>query len=580
MQAVTIFSEPFDNGIGDFTIENKTLPSGLSYVWRWQNAQYGMVASAYVSGTKYATESWLISPPISLKDFEVANHSQLSFDHAVNKGTPSALSVKISEDDGATWKDLNIKDWPAGTDWNFVHTTVHLGAYMFSTIRIAFCYVSSSAVAPQWEIKNFKITTTSAKVKVGDLYYMLMDESNGHFAVVVSEYANSDENYSGLTTVDIPSVVEYDGATYDVSIGYNAFNKCKSLTSVTIPNTITIIPEGAFRECTGLTSVTIPNSVTSIGSSAFHNCSSLTSVTIPNSVTSIEGRAFEYCSGLTSIEIPNSVTSIGDYAFLDCTSLTSIEIPNSVTSIRNDAFHGCSSLTSVTIPNSVTSIGGGAFLSCRGLTSVTIPNSVTSIGDYAFGICTGLTSVTIPNSVTSIGENAFYLVPNIVYSGSATGSPWGARSMNGFVDGFLVYTDASKTTLLACSAAVQGEIVIPNSVTSIGISAFSYCSGLTSIICEATTPPTCATVVSSDVFWGVDQTIPLYVPAESVEAYKAADVWKEFSNIRAIGDIETAVENVPSDQVPSTKAQKILRNGQIYILRGEKVYSITGQEVK
>ena len=118
----------------------------------------------------------------------------------------------------------------------------------------------------------------------------------------------------------------------------------------------------------------------------------ITSITIPNSVTSIGDFAFEDCSSLTSITIPNSVTSIGDYAFYNCLSLTSIEIPNSVTSIGAYAFWGCSSLTSITIPNSVTSIGDCAFCGWSALTSITIPNSVTSIGDNAFEGCSSLTN--------------------------------------------------------------------------------------------------------------------------------------------------------------------------------------------
>ena len=102
----------------------------------------------------------------------------------------------------------------------------------------------------------------------------------------------------------------------------------------------------------------------------FNGCSSLTSVTIPNSVTSISKFAFKGCSSLTSVTIPNSVTSIGAGVFYGCSGLTSITIPNSVTRIDNAAFSGCSSLTSVTIPNSVTSIGGYVFEGCTGLTSV------------------------------------------------------------------------------------------------------------------------------------------------------------------------------------------------------------------
>ncbi len=153
------------------------------------------------------------------------------------------------------------------------------------------------------------------------------------------------------------------------------------------------IPAQFFYGCSSLTSITIPESVTSIGSQAFSGCSGLTSITIPNSVTSIDVSAFSNCSGLTSITISNSVTSIGSIAFSGCSGLTSVTIPNSVISIGSSAFSDCSSLTSVTIPNSVTSIGYDAFEGCTSLTSVTIPNSVTSIGNYAFSRCSGLTDV-------------------------------------------------------------------------------------------------------------------------------------------------------------------------------------------
>ena len=128
------------------------------------------------------------------------------------------------------------------------------------------------------------------------------------------------------------------------------------------------IPDNAFRECRSLTSITIPNSVTSIGKGAFCWCTGLASVIIPNGVTSIESCTFTCCYNLTSITIPNSVTKIGDQAFDNCRKLTSITIPNSVTSIGEIAFSGCSNLTSITIPNSVTEIGYLAFAGCDKLT--------------------------------------------------------------------------------------------------------------------------------------------------------------------------------------------------------------------
>ena len=169
-----------------------------------------------------------------------------------------------------------------------------------------------------------------------------------------------------------------------------AFRWCKSLQSVTIPNSVKSIGDYAFSSCKSLQSVTIPNSVKSIGDYAFSGCKSLQSVTIPNSVTSIGNWAFCWCVSLQSVTIPNSVKSIGDKAFSDCHSLQSVTIPNSVTSIGNEAFSRCKSLQYVTIPNSVTSIGDGVFRECVSLQSVTIPNSVTKIGDYAFSGCTHL----------------------------------------------------------------------------------------------------------------------------------------------------------------------------------------------
>ena len=301
----------------------------------------------------------------------------------------------------------------------------------------------------------------------------------------IGSYAFS--NCTGLTSVHISDLSAWSAISFGELTSnplYHAHNLYLNETLVTdliIPNSVTSIGDYAFGGCRGLTSVTIPNSVTSIGNSAFLYCTGLTSVTIPNSVTSIGWHAFRGCSGLTSVTIGNSVTSIGNYVFSGCTGLTSVTIPNSVTAIGKEAFFNCSSLTSVTIPNSVTSIGDDAFCNCTGLTSVTIPNSVTSIGNSAFSNCTVLTSVTIPNSVTNIGNNAFRNVLNIIYSGCATGSPWGALSLNGYVEGYLVYSDASKTTLLACSRAATGEIAIPNSVTSIGDYTFDGCTGMTSI---------------------------------------------------------------------------------------------------
>ena len=158
-------------------------------------------------------------------------------------------------------------------------------------------------------------------------------------------------------------------------------------------------------------------------------------------------------------------------------------IPDGIESIAGGAFNCCSGLTSVTIPNSVTSIGDYAFYECSALTSVTIPNSVKSIGEGAFSGCTGLSYIIVPSSVISIGEGAFNNVKEIINLCMATGAPWGARNIiNGYLDGLLVYSDASMTNLLRCIKDAVGEIIIPNRVTTISDGAFSNCSLITSVI--------------------------------------------------------------------------------------------------
>lgn len=145
------------------------------------------------------------------------------------------------------------------------------------------------------------------------------------------------------------------------------------------------IRDGAFSNCYSLTSITIPSSVTSIGSSEFYYCYSLKSITIPSSVTSIGAQAFYNCTSLQSVTIPNSVTSIGDSAFYYCYSLKSIIIPSGVTSIGSNVFSNCCSLASVTIPSGVTSIGDTAFNSCYGVSEYHIlPTTVPTAGTVIF----------------------------------------------------------------------------------------------------------------------------------------------------------------------------------------------------
>ena len=180
----------------------------------------------------------------------------------------------------------------------------------------------------------------------------------------------------------------------------------------------------------------------------------------------------------------------------------------SVVAIGENAFKNCTNLTSVTIPNSVEVIYDYAFSGCSGLTNLTIPNSVTRINQYAFSGCTGLINLTIPNSVYSIGPHSFSGLLNVNYSGSASGSPWGAFFANCYAEGCLVYSNADKTNLLYCSKAATGEIIVPNSVTSIESGVFSGCSNITSV----TIPNSVTSMITSSAFKDCSNLISVTLP--------------------------------------------------------------------
>ena len=323
-----------------------------------------------------------------------------------------------------------------------------------------------------------------------------------------------------------------------------AFDHCTGLTSVSIGESVAKIGDRAFYYCTGLSSVKIPNSVTSIGRSAFDGCIGLTSVTIPSSVTSIGGWPFAGCSGLDRIvvdadnkvydsrnecnaiintttneliagckntNIPGSVTSIDYYAFEGCVGLTYVDIPNSVTEIKSGAFRSCTGLTTVTIPNSVTCIGMHAFMDCTSLVSVDIPNSVTAIEYGAFSDCVGLTSVTIGNSVTTIGEAAFYgcsgltsvVIPNTVISIGDIAF-YECKNLTTVTIGNSV-TSIGEHVFYGCTGLTT--MTIPNSVTSIGKYAFCTCSGLTSV-----TIPNSVTSIGNHAFANCSGLTSVVIP--------------------------------------------------------------------
>lgn len=237
--------------------------------------------------------------------------------------------------------------------------------------------------------------------EIDDIYYQL--NPSDQTASVTYKTVSPDDmrdwpvsDYSG--DIVIPSQVIYEGVTYTVtSIDNYAFNNTHDA-----GYGYSLINRSSL---TSITSVSIPSTVTSIGNRAFENCRELSFITILGNLTSIGGGAFYGCSSLTSISLPSSVSSIGEYAFAGCSCLTNISIPNNVTSIGEYAFYNCSGLQSITLSDKLVSVEMGTFSNCTSLISVSIPDKVSSIADNAFNGCSNLTTVTLGYYLSSIASS-------------------------------------------------------------------------------------------------------------------------------------------------------------------------------
>ena len=306
------------------------------------------------------------------------------------------------------------------------------------------------------------------------------------------------DKYSG--NIIVPSKVVYNNIEYSVvQIPIHTFYDCVDLKSITIPSSVTDIVGTAFSGCTGLETIIVDENNPKYYSSG--NCiieretncliAGCKNSVIPEGVTSISEYAFDRC-GLLTINIPSSLTTIPTLAFYAPYS----EFEAIIIDENNPKYYSSgnciidketktliSGCNNSIIPNGITTIGNNAFLRCYYLTSVILPNGVTTIGNSAFSSCSSLTSITIPNSLTTIGSYAFFY----------------------------------------CSGLKS--ITIPNSITTIGSNAFKNCINLKKIVCLSKEVP----IVENNTFSSVSPDI-LLVPIGSAEAYKNANVWKNFSS--------------------------------------------------
>ena len=366
----------------------------------------------------------------------------------------------------------------------------------FSLILIlaAFCGMSSASAY------DFSAVCPTGQT----LYYNIIDAVNHEVEIVCpdeDEYWSWFEKPSGY--IELPTSVECDGINYAViSIGNYAFNDCWNLTgNLVIPNSIVSIGDFAFNgSYDNADNLVIGNSVISIGKYAFYNTWFSGSLTIGNSVTSIGEGAFLACKFTGDLVIPDSVVEIGDEAFCICSG-----------------FHG-----NLVIGNSVTSIGKGAFHSCNFSGNLVIPESVITIGDDSFGLCPYfIGDIIIPNSVITIGLGAFE-------------SDWG------FTGNIVIGNSVTKIGTFAFGACnnCTGSLIIPNSAIEIGDRAFQDCSELSNITIYCDVPP----VTGFDAFRAINNTIPVYVPCGSKQAYQTAEEWNQFTNFRQMPYYEFTVE--------------------------------------
>ena len=388
---------------------------------------------------------------------------------------------------------------------------------------------------------------------------------------MVSDKRNTNNNGIFLTdkASGHASMISYNGNTYPVTTILSAFSGCSSLTSVTIPNSVTSInswPSG----CSSLTSVTIPNSMTSIGDHAFTDCTGLTSVSIPNSVTSIGYMAFFFCNSLSNLTLSENLTTIGASSFIACNGLKSLIIPASVLKIGNRAFTECEGLESIKVESQnikydsrndcnaiIETHSNRLILGCK---NTVIPQDVTTIGDGAFAGCVGIETLDIPQSVTTIENGAF----------------WNCKGLKNFIVG-------NNVELIDRGAFEEcinlSSIVVPSTINQIGQWAFYQCSALKDFYIYAENCPT----TDKDAFEETPiENATLHVPAGSVELYKQTSPWSGFGKIVALteGDpIPTGISSILKNKIKNNiwydlngrKFETEPQNKGIYIINGQKV---------
>ena len=392
------------------------------------------------------------------------------------------------------------------------------------------------------------------------------------------QVTNGTEMYSG--DVEIPETVMYRDKVLKVTqIGYYAFQNCKDLTSVIIPQTITSLPSSAFLNCSSLTTITMSSNVTTIGNNAFEGCKSLSSIVIPEGVTAISNKLFNGCEKLASVTLPQGITTIGEGAFMGCKSLTMLSLPNQISSIEKTAFKNCTGLASIVLPEELTTITESTFEGCSGLVSIVMPDKITRIGPTAFKNCTSLSSIVFSNALYSIGASAFQnctslftvSMPSSVHliGKNAFYGCTGLKKVivNDMAAWYNIWFESPESNPLHYARHLYSdeeteikELFIDNSVSSIGNYAFYNAENLLGIYIFSYSPPS----IHAYTFGNTCYTwTDVYVPEKRKEIFQNSDYWRNF---KSVSDLSPTVDGIKYNITTPTEAKvTCLGNDEKYI---------------
>lgn len=363
--------------------------------------------------------------------------------------------------------------------------------------------------------------------------------ANSHFTIPSTVTKIGDYAFHGLTKLDSFTFPEH----LEV-IGNNSFSECTGLTSIQLPETLTTLSSSSFSKCSGLTEVTIPKNVTKVDEdysdvSPFAECENLKKVVFQDGITNIPDYMLCEASSVTEVVIPDSVTSIGTSAFKELTQITNITLPSNLVTINKEAFYKCSSLSSISFPETVTTLGSNSFYACNRLTEVTLPKSLAKV-DTAWTDVSPF--VSCENLKKVVFQDGLVKIPDYILNGASSVTE-------------IVIPD-SVTTIGTSAFEKLGQlqsIALPKNLTTINRKAFSECSSLSSI-----SFPDTVTTLGGNSFYACNRLTEVTLPKNLA---KVDTFWSGESPFTSCENLETVTfqegtVTIPSDILNNTSSVK------------------------